>query len=106
MKVPMKVLDYPMLVKLNESSIRAGRKQNLKPEQMYLDKNRQYIINFHFDHELQGKKDIRLSVIMEPGVRTAWLDISPEEYEAILEVQMLELDWEAAVCVGIPPWTQ
>ena len=106
MKVPMKVLDYQNLVRLNESSIRAGRKQNLQPEQMPLDKNRQYIINFHFDHEWQGEKDIRLSVIMEPGVRTAWLDVSPDEYDAIWEVQMPELDWEAAVCVGIPPWTK
>jgi hypothetical protein len=106
MKVPMKVLDYQSLVMLNKSSIRSGRKQNLQPDQMPSDRNRQYIINFHFEHEWQGKKDVRLSVIMEPGVRTAWLDVSPEEYNAIREVQMPELDWEAAVCVGIPPWTQ
>jgi len=30
MSIPMKVLDYQRLVALNESSIRAGRKQNLK----------------------------------------------------------------------------
>ena len=106
MKVPMKVLDYQSMVMLNKSSIRSGRKQNLQPDQMPSDRNRQYIINFHFEHEWQGKKDVRLSVIMEPGVRTAWLDVSPEEYSAIREVQMPELDWEAAVCVGIPPWTQ
>lgn len=106
MKVPMKVLDYQTLIKLNKSSIREGRKQNFQPEQLPIDKNRQYIINFHFDHEWEGEKDVRLSVIMEPGVRTVWLDVSTNEYEAIKEVQMPELDWEAAVCVGIPPWTK
>ena len=55
MKVPMKILDHENLVKLNESSIRSGRRQNLKPEHMPADKDRQYIINFHFDHKWQGK---------------------------------------------------
>jgi len=33
-KVKVKVLDYRGLVTLNESSIRADRKQNLRPEQV------------------------------------------------------------------------
>ena len=105
MKVPMKVMDSKILMKLNESSVKQGRKQNLKSEQIPAERN-SYIVNFHFDHELDGKKDVRLSVIMEPGVRTAWLDVSYEEFDSIPEVQMAELEWEAAVCVGVPPWTK
>lgn len=104
MQEPMKVLDYQDLMRLNENSVKAGRKQNLKPEQIPSNPDKKYTINFHFDHDWQGKKDIRLSVIMEPGKSTAWLDVSPEEYQAIKVVLMSELEWEAAVCVGIPPW--
>jgi hypothetical protein len=63
------------------------------------------VINFHLDHMWKGEKDVRLSVILRPGVLTAWLDVSLEEYAAIPEVQMSEVEWEAAVCVGMPPWT-
>lgn len=64
----------------------------------------QYIVNFHFDHEWRDGKDVRLSVILKPGTLTAWLDVSQEEYDAIPEVELSELDWEAAVCVGVPRW--
>ena len=106
MKIKMKVLDYQRLMMLNESSIRANRKQNLQPEQISNDSNKQYIVNFHFDHEWAGKQDIRMSVILKPGVQTVWFDVSPQEYAAIPEVEMSELEWEAAVCVGIPRWTE
>ena len=106
MKVPMKVLDYQSLLKLNESSLKAGRAQHIPSEQLPADKQKPYIINFHFDHEWNDKKDMRCSVILEPGVRTAWLDVSLEEFVAITTVQMTELDWEAAVCVGIPAWVK
>ncbi len=106
MKIKMKVLDYRGLVTLNESSIRAGRKQNLRPEQMRGDRRRRYIVNFRFDHKWEDLQDIRLSVVLKPGVLTAWLDVSPEEYDAIPEVEMSELEWEAAVCVGTPRWTK
>jgi len=102
----MKVLDYQMLVMLNESSIRAGRKQNLRPEQMPVDTQKQYIVNFRFDHAWVGGRDIRLSIILKPGVQTAWLDVSPQEFAAIPEIELSELDWEAAVCVGTPRWTE
>ena len=101
----MKILDYQTLAMLNESSIRAGRKQNLRPEQIPADPQRQYIVNFHFDHEWVGERDTRLSVILKPGVQTAWLDVSPQEFAAISEFEVSELDWEAAVCVGTPRWT-
>ncbi len=106
MKVPMKVLDYQSLLKLNESSLKAGRAQHIPKEQFPADKQKQFIINFHFDHEWNGQKDVRCSVIIEPGVRTAWLDVLLEEFDAITTVQMPELDWEAAVCVGIPGWVK
>ncbi len=106
MKILMKMLDYQRLVTLNESSIRTSRKQNLKPEQIPSYSGRQYIVNFHFDHKWGDLRDVRMSVILKPGILTAWLDVSPEEYDAIPEVEMSELEWEAAVCVGTPRWTE
>lgn len=106
MKVKMKVLSHELLERLNRSSIAAGRKQNLADEAMPPDRSRRYIVNFRFDHVWSGGKDIRLSVITAPGAKTAWLDVSPEEFAAIPEVEMSELDWEAAVCVGIPRWME
>ena len=107
MKIGMKMLSYQMLKMLNESSIRSGRKQNLSPEQMPGDTNRQYIINFKFDHQWAGgQPDVRLSVILQPGVKSAWLDVSPQEFAAIPEVEMSELAWEAAICVGTPHWME
>ncbi len=106
MKIKMKVLDHQRLVMLNESSIQDSRKQNLHPEQLSSNRRRQYIVNFHFDHEWGELRDVRMSVILKPGVLTAWLDVSPEEYDAIPEVEMSELEWEAAVCVGTPRWTK
>jgi len=106
MKIKMKVLDHERLVRLNESSGRAGRKQNLQPERIPSDSKGQYIVNFRFEHEWGGERDIRMSVILKPGVLTAWLDVSPEEYAAIPEVEMSEFEWEAAVCVGTPRWTE
>jgi len=102
----MKVMDYGALVTLNRSSESAGRAQHIKAELMPSNRERRYIVNFYFDHEWNGVKDMRLSVITEPGVRTAWLDVSLEEFAAMREELMPELDWEAAVCVGIPPWTK
>ncbi len=106
MKVKMKVLDYQRLLALNESSIQAGRKQNLKAEQVPSGCRGQYIVNFHFDHKWGTLRDVRMSVILKPGVTTAWLDVSSEEYDAIPEVEMSELEWEAAVCVGTPRWVE
>ncbi len=102
----MKVLDQQRLMMLNESSIRAKRKQNLPPEQMPSDPQKQYTVNFHFDHEWSGRRDVRMSVILKLGVQTVWLDVSAQEYAAIPEVEMSELEWEAAVCVGTPHWIE
>ncbi len=104
MMVKMKVLDRELLLSLNESSVRAGRKQNLSQEQLQGAVRPRYIVNFHFDHNWQDLHDVRLSVILIPGNLTAWLDVSAEEYAAIPETDMPELEWEAAVCVGTPRW--
>lgn len=105
MKVKMKVLDHPLLLALNESSRAAGRKQTINPEHLVAPRE-QYIVNFRFDHRWQDLHDVRLSVILKPGLLTAWLDVSKEEYDAIPEVEMSELEWEAAVCVGVPRWVE
>ncbi len=106
MKIKMKVFDRPNLVTLNESSRQAKRKQNLTDEQLTVNLREQYIVNFHFDHKWRDNEDIRLSVILKPGTLSAWLDVSIEEYQAITEVEMSEMEWEAAVCVGIPHWVE
>jgi len=106
MQLKMKVLDRERLVRLNESSKEAGRKQNLAGEQLADNPGESYIVNFHFDHKLGESEDIRLSVILKPGELSAWMDVSIDEYNAIPEVDMTEKDWEAAVCVGIPGWVE
>ena len=105
MGINMKVLDHETLLRLNESSIRVGRRQNIGPEQMPDRPRRQYIVNFRFEHRRGDEPDIRMSVILQPGVLTSWLDVSTEEYETLPEVELSELEWEAAVCVGTPRWT-
>ncbi|MDP6560981.1 MAG: hypothetical protein QF619_12835 [Candidatus Binatia bacterium] len=103
MTVRMKQLDYPMFVTLNETSIRAGRRQNLSPERMPSESHGPYLVNFHLAHEWDSRQDIRMSVVLTPKGRTAWLDVSPEEFASIPEVELSELEWEAAICPGIPP---
>lgn len=102
MNKTMKVLDHQGLLKLNESSLREGRKQNILPEHLKDTGRRQYIVNYHTDHKWGDLTDIRLSVVLRPGALSAWLDVSPEEYAEIPDVELTELEWEAAVCVGMP----
>ena len=105
MRVKMKYLDTDLLRRLNQSSQSSGRSQNLSPEQISEAGRGRNLVNFHFDHAWQDLHDVRLSVILIPGELTAWLDVSAEEYAAIPDVEMSELDLEAAVCVGTPRWT-
>ncbi|MDZ4247294.1 MAG: hypothetical protein U1D67_09270, partial [Dehalococcoidia bacterium] len=98
-------IDYKDFLRLNESSIKAGRRQNLAANQIPADTGKPFIVNFNFDHECNGIPDKRLSVIVKPGAHGIWLDISPEEFDSLPELEMSEMEWEAAVCVGIPPWT-
>ena|ERR1039457_2940820 len=106
MNVPMKVIDREMILRLNDSSIKSGRRQYLSAEQLTTYPRQQYIVNFRFDHEWDGGKDMRLSILLKPGTLTAWLDVSQAEFDAIPDVSMTELDWEAAVCVGTPQWVK
>ncbi|MBI2876037.1 MAG: hypothetical protein HYY20_04075 [Candidatus Tectomicrobia bacterium] len=99
----MKKLDYAMLVRLNESSIRAGRRQNLSPERMPDKIHEPYRVNFHMAHKWDGQQDIRMSVILTPRGKTVWLDVSPEEFAAIPEFELSEVEWEVAMCPGTPP---
>ena len=104
MPVAMKVLDRARLMALNQSSIKAGRKQNLNPSDIPANRER-FVVNFHFPHDWNAGQDIRMSVVLDLGVLAAWLDVSQSEYDAIPEVEMSEFEWEANVCVGTPPWT-
>jgi len=106
MKIKMKMMDYDLLLRLNESSLRAGRKQNLRTERIPGDTARRYVVNFNFDHEWSGGQDVRMSVILKPAETTAWLDVSSEEFAAIPEFEVSELEWESAVCVGTPHWVE
>ena len=105
MGIMMKCLDHASLLRLKQSSRDAGRKQSL-PDEVPLDRDRRYVVNFRLEHEWNDRKDVRLSVVLKPGALTAWLDISQEEYDAIPDVELSELDWEEAVCVGIPRWVE
>jgi hypothetical protein len=100
----MKELDYPLLLQLNESSIQAGRRQNIRPQRLPSDLHAPYPINYHAEHTWEGQKDMRVCVVLTSGGDVAWLDISHEEFEAIPEVDYSVLDWEAALCPGTPPW--
>ena len=104
MGVKMKYLDSDLARRLNQSSLSSGRSQNLRPEHLSEPARSKYLVNFHFDHAWRGAPDVRLSIIIVPGELTAWLDVSPGEFAALPEVELSELDWEAAVCVGVPRW--
>ncbi|HEX9976299.1 MAG TPA: hypothetical protein VGA82_03525 [Dehalococcoidales bacterium] len=84
MKVKMKVLDHQTLLRLNESSLRAGRKQNLRAEQLPKRRRRQYIVNFHFDHKWGDLQDVRMSVILKPGVLRS---VCPAEFDNMPELK-------------------
>ncbi len=107
MGIMMKCLDHSTLLRLRRSSHDAGRKQ-IPPEELVPrdGKRDRYVVNFRFEHECDGEKDVRLSVVLKPGALTAWLDVSQEEYDAIPDVELSELEWEEAVCVGIPRWVE
>ena len=98
----LKELDYQILIKLNASSIRAGRRQNLSPRRVPSQLHEPYPVNHHVLHEWKGGQDVRMSVVLTSGGQTAWLDVSQEEFAAIPEVEMTELEWEAALCPGTP----
>jgi hypothetical protein len=99
----MMVFDHEMLMELNESSVRAGRNQNLRPDQLPPEPQDRYWINAHLDRERDGQPEIRLCIVMNLSTsRTVWLDVSPEEFVAIPEVEVPLGEWETAMCAGTP----
>lgn len=99
----MRKLDYQTLARLNESSVRSGRRQNLPPERLPDRLHAPYPVNFYAVHEWADGWDVRMCVVLTPAGQTAWLDVSPQEFTAIPEADVSELEWEAAVCPGTPP---
>lgn len=100
----IRVLDHETLLALNESSIRAGRSQNLRPHHLPATPRDRYWINTHLLREGGGRGEVRICVVLRIfGGETAWLDISPEEFAAIPEIEVPVVEWESALCVGNPP---
>lgn len=88
---------------LNESSLRAGRLRHLRPEQVPHKPQERYPVNIHLDYERAGQAEIRMCVVLNAARgQTGWLDVSSEEFAAIPEVEVSELEWEAVQCVGTP----
>ncbi len=99
----MKALDHDMLLTLNESSIQAKRSQNLRPEQVPSRPQDRYWINAHTIQEQDAAQEIRICVVLDLDTsQTAWLDISPDEFAAIQELDVSVADWETAMCAGTP----
>ncbi len=99
----MKVLDHEMLVTMNESSIRAGRNQHLRPGRVPAEPQNCYWININIDRERDGHQEVRVCVVLSlVTCQTAWLDLSPEEYNTIPEIDVHLMDWETAMCAGTP----
>ncbi len=99
----IKVLDYEALVRLNESSVRAGRSQNLYSLPLPPLASGRYSVNFHAGHLRAGQPEVRMCVVLDAAGQTAWLDVSTEEFAAIPEAEGSELNWSAATCAGTPP---
>ena len=96
----MKVFDHETLLTLNGSSIQAGRSQNLRPERLPAKPQDQYWVNAHTVRE----QEVRICVVLSLNAgQTAWLDVSPEEFAAIPEIDVPEAEWETAMCAGTPP---
>lgn len=99
----MKVLDHKMLLAMNESSIRAGRSQNLRPERLPAEPQDRYWVNTHMIRERDGQQEVRICVVLSlVTCQTVWLDMSPEEFATIPESDVHLMDWETAMCAGTP----
>jgi hypothetical protein len=103
-KMKIQVFDHKTLVNLNGSSIRAGRSQNLNPDQLSINAQGRHWVNAHGIRERDGQVGVRMCVVLSLNTgQTAWLDVSTEEFEAIPEVDVPYLEWTAAMCAGNPP---
>ena len=100
----MRIFNHDVLVALNESSIQAGRHQNLRSEQMKPSTVDRYWVNEEHARERDGQPEIRMCVVLDLFTgQTAWLDVSPDEFEAIPKVELSFEEWETAMCAGSPP---
>ncbi len=99
----LKTLDHQTLVQLNTASIRAGRLQNLPPEKLAQTVQPRYPINLVLPHTRIGQQEMRLSVVLDLAGQSAWLDVSPEEFSAIPEVDVIFDVYEGIMCAGNPP---
>ena len=100
----LRVFDHQTLLMLNESSLRAGRGQNLGAEQIPVTPRNRYWLNAHMSRERDGQQEVRVCVVLSlHSGQTAWLDVSPEEFSAIPEIDVSEFEWEAVMCTGNPP---
>ncbi len=99
----MKALDHDMLLTLNESSIQAQRSQNLRSEQLPSRPQDHYWITTHSVQEQADGQEIRICVVLDMDAsQTAWLDVSPQEFAAIQELDVSLAEWETAMCAGTP----
>ncbi len=100
----MTVLDHETLLRLNESSIEAGRAQNLTADQLPAESGDRYWINAHKERDQDNRPEVALCVVLNLDTgQTVWLDVSSEEFAAIPEVDVPEAEWETAMCAGNPP---
>lgn len=99
----MKVFDHETLLRLNRSSIQAGRSQNLKPEQIPGKPQDRYWVTAYQLRARNGQEEVRICVVLNIFAgRTAWLDLAPEEVVAIPSIEVSMEEWEAAMCAGTP----
>ncbi len=100
----MKVFDHEALLTLNERSIKAGRSQNLRPEQLPAKPEERFWVTANTVREGDGQQEVRMCVVLNLfSGKTVWLDVSSEEFEAIPEIDVSEDEWETAMCAGTPP---
>jgi hypothetical protein len=102
--VKLKVFDHETLLRLNGSSVQAGRSLSLSSQKLSINPQDRHWVNDHRNLERNGQQEIRMCVVLSLNAGlTAWLDVSPEEFEAIPEVDVPYLEWTAAMCAGNPP---
>ncbi|MBI2855389.1 MAG: hypothetical protein HYX93_00905 [Chloroflexi bacterium] len=100
----LKVFDHETLIRLDDSSKRAGRAQNLRQEQLSTAPQGRHWVNAHLERVGAGQQEVRMCVVLDLNAgKTAWLDVSPQEFAAIPEVEVPYLEWTAAMCAGNPP---
>lgn len=100
----MRVLDHAQLLTLNDSSIRCGRSENLRPDQLASKPQQRYWINEFAVRERDERQEVRVCVVLSLyDGQTAWLDVSRDEFAAIPEIEVSEDEWETAMCAGTPP---